>query len=323
MRSSFILIFLLYALTGCSGSSPTKKEAPAPESACQASKGFNVVGGTIIPETEFPASVLYDPGDRSMCSGTFVSSSVMITAAHCVSQFGKIQNPVPSSIALLQGPKPIFDGNQAIANQRIAQAVKVFMNPRNPLQFDELENHDVAVVVFPSGTHQEYSRISKTQPKMGDVVKLIGYGPSSLNTNTDEGKRVGTVSIAQVRQDQALVVKAYSSFGSGIASTYSSGAVSAPGDSGGTVLNQQNEVVGVMVGGNGHQTTIGNLLSAENREFLLNLGNNQNLQICGLTSECSESSTSGSSVATPSNGGATTPSNGGTTGPSSSQCQPT
>lgn len=102
--------------------------------------------------------------DLGMCTGTVVSSSLVITAAHCVDKASKIT-----------------------INGVTAEKSQFYMHPDWPRPGEELiKKRDVrvdsALIQFPAGSFnmKEYPRLLKRTPQVGEDFTIVGFGNSKL-----------------------------------------------------------------------------------------------------------------------------------------------
>ena len=120
-----------------------------------------VTDGVEISTSEFPSVVRLDLGD-ALCTGTFISSTTVITAAHCLESRNVVFfNRIPSS-----------------------KLVKNSAYSRNSL------SDDIGIAIFPQGTAPDQTNLLGRSPKPGESATIVGYGNSFYNTPFDE-KGVG------------------------------------------------------------------------------------------------------------------------------------
>lgn len=213
---------------------------------CTAPKaGLNVIGGTTIDAATFPFSKELAVRGGS-CSGTFVSSNVYITAAHCVYDDADASNYEVDGVT----------------------ASKVFYNPayRNARG---LENTDVGVLIFPDKTSTAYALLADRPAHASDEVTLVGFAPNSGNKSI---KRKGVNKVSEVASSGMLVLHRENA----------DGALSAPGDSGGTAL-LDGKLVANMTGGDTESSTeLSHLMAEENLSYLRRIRDQEKVRICGL-----------------------------------------
>lgn len=113
------------------------------------------------PESGFPYVVSISLDGRGMCTGSFVSDSLLITAAHCVDRFSSIS----------------YNGISAGRSD-------IFVNPGWPVTSDACAatspnpKYDIALVRFPQGTFrgQEVAKLLGRSPKEGEEFTIVGFG---------------------------------------------------------------------------------------------------------------------------------------------------
>lgn len=139
-----------------------------------------IIKGTVVPsDASSPTSSVrfiynvkpgQDKGD--MCSGTFISETLFLTAQHCVEGFPKTEVILGWS-ASDQSPK----GIKALAVHSYG---------------DSQRGKDLAVVQFPNGTHQgPVFRLSFAAPESDDKLMIFGFGRDQKKGPTKPALRTG------------------------------------------------------------------------------------------------------------------------------------
>jgi hypothetical protein len=182
---------------------------------------------------------LEDGAPKSRCTGTFVSSNTMITAAHCVppdSSPGVVYLPVTSQL---------LDMSRVSADAVVGTGVRakrVFRNdyPTTLINDTRLTRKDLAVVVFPDGTAPAMLDIAAEAGAAGDEVTLVGFGITHLDEERrDEDltarKRVGHNVLVENEVTRSHE-DAYFLAGSAENGGDSAHAIASHGDSGGPLL---------------------------------------------------------------------------------------
>ncbi|RYG17682.1 S1 family peptidase [bacterium] len=206
-----------------------------------------IVNGTMGWFHEQPAVVaLYDSENDGLCTGTFISDSEVLTAAHCTGGLGADDETgeVSGQMSLIQ----IDDGPNGRQVKVLANSVRIIRDPRWDDLSSEVNNFDLAIVKFPARTWGTKAKISARQAQVGDDVEMFGYGLDQ-DSGSDDGSagyfRKGYNTVESVEGGFiAFTGYSYTSELGGHGSNASAG----QGDSGGPLF-VNNEIVGVVSGG--------------------------------------------------------------------------
>ena len=196
-------------------------------SSCASTKDettLKITGGKLTQSHPAVVRLLIQSGEnQEICTGTFISDSVVLTAAHCLNR--------------ASGDLVKFGDATALSYQRNPKFM--YHIPGIPgLDATEL---DMALVRFQKGTSSSYLSIAQSAAKAGERVSIVGYGLSELfASKSDDLKREGTALIADRREGRYFIAGS-----DGRARDVASGPVSpkaqyasiAPGDSGGPLLS--------------------------------------------------------------------------------------
>ncbi len=122
-----------------------------------------------VPESGFPEVVRLTNNDGGTCTGSFLSDSLLITAAHCVHRAKTVK-----------------------VNDVVIDRTKIYIHPKWPLTGSDCntvadKRYDVAVLQFPPNTHKAETivRFATRQPREGESFKIVGYG-NNLITQFDK-----------------------------------------------------------------------------------------------------------------------------------------
>jgi secreted trypsin-like serine protease len=186
---------------------------------------------------EYPSVVLLHistgPFSGSICTGTFVNDSQVVTAAHCVYDVLKAGRPASSLT---------FDKPQSGGSSKRVAATSLKYHPGYTVVPGRLSNHDVAVVTFPRYSAPATTKLYPRTPYIGQKFTIVGFGvndykydASGQQTGSGSGvKRKGENQIDQV--DNGMIKF------SGVPTAYDTevslgkDAASGSGDSGGPML---------------------------------------------------------------------------------------
>lgn len=162
----------------------------------------------------------------SSCSGTFVSDSILITAAHCIEDAG--------------------NGPTVLASNRRIKHIKRFMHPRYTNSGSgSMAAFDVAVIQFPAKTFLgKPAAVSDTVLKKGDEISIVGFGGTAVGDMVVDQNGNASVPVLE-RANQAMMGKnivdiaatgviSYLGVNRGTGTGVDSS--SAPGDSGGAIF---------------------------------------------------------------------------------------
>jgi V8-like Glu-specific endopeptidase len=205
----------------------------------QTTTDLKITNGVLASDSDFPAVVQLTNTNNRSCTGTFISDSLLVTAAHCL---GK---PTNDSTGIGEGG--ILYGSRP--SVRAYTAVPYPGHKIGPL--------DLAVIDFGQGAAPDVAGLATRQPNAGDGITIVGFGYNDTINKTGIGtKRVGYNTIGSV--DGGMI-----DF-TGVAQTTSgtpdgSNAASSNGDSGGPLFIDGNALAGTTSGG--HVDASGNKVS--------------------------------------------------------------
>lgn len=151
-RSCFGILVLLSCLF-CGCKHLPKEPSPSDIKITQgiAESGFPYVVKITITRTD---------SSKGNCTASFLSDSLAITAAHCLS-----------------GARMVHYGNVQVTSENVFVHPNWKVGPNGTVARESIRN-DLALIRFPAQTYQgaEYARMSQTLPGVNDTVKIIGFG---------------------------------------------------------------------------------------------------------------------------------------------------
>ncbi len=168
----------------------------APSNASQ----VKVTNGREVAESEYPSVILlYDKAEGAICTGTFITATVVLSAAHCT-MGGEVDadgNVIDHVISIIKITDPI-----AKKAELIADSVKVVRNPLWDKNAKNVNKWDLSLITFPEGTSAAVSALAAVPAKAGDQLTIVGYGLNQM-ANTSDGssagvKREGTNKVTSV-----------------------------------------------------------------------------------------------------------------------------
>lgn len=142
---------------------------------------LKVTNGRSILETEYPSVVLlvsFSNEGESICTGTFVNDSQLITAAHCVEGLDS-QQPKLAYVKEVNGELSLA----AVAQNFVRHPEYNFADGVNP--------KDVAVVNFPANSAPAVSKIAAATPALDETLTIVGFG-NNENFIDDAGRQTGS-----------------------------------------------------------------------------------------------------------------------------------
>ncbi len=158
---------------------------------------IQVTNGRQIRESDFPAVVLLVANSsqgQSICTGTFVNSSQVVTAGHCLEGL----NP--------NRPEMYYAAQDSSGNVKaVARAISFKRNPSYSISLG-VSKSDLGVLTFPEGTAPATVALATVAPKAGDKLTIVGYGNNENYPSATEGvggsgagvKRAGSNEIGEV-----------------------------------------------------------------------------------------------------------------------------
>lgn len=123
---------------------------------------------------------------QSICTGTFVNDSQLITAGHCVEGL----NSEEPELYFVRAEGLTEDG---LPDYRpVAKADNFIRHPKYSIKLNNgVNRYDLSIVNFPEGTAYEYSDIATQTPETGAALTIVGYG-NNQHYATSSGEFVGS-----------------------------------------------------------------------------------------------------------------------------------
>lgn len=213
MRRAFFYIFFLMLLTSCQGKNEFTSEAPLPI-------GRGILNGTTTTQNEYP-SVGLVRGPDFICTGTLISSDVVLTAAHCT------DDENGNLVAL----KFTLDSKYSSSSSNFVQVTSIRRNTTRDMALLKLATP--ITTVRPS----ELALSAVTNSQLNRMVNIVGYGNSATTFvgGTQQDSGAGTK-----RKGQSLLFKFADSNYSLVSKPSTSQQVICPGDSGGPLYFTSN-----------------------------------------------------------------------------------
>ena len=157
-----------------------------------------VTNGTEIGNEDFPGVVLlYDAKIGSICTGSFVTETVVLTAAHCtmggeVDRFGEVDH----QLEIIE-----IDGNDKSSARVVASSTRVVRNPLWDFAGRNVNRYDLGLVFFEPGVAKDVVSLASEPAKVGDDFVIVGYGLNTSTANDPSSariKRMGNNTVSQI-----------------------------------------------------------------------------------------------------------------------------
>lgn len=234
----------------------------------QSSSDVKVTNGREVQEGEFDSVVLLvDQKAGSICTGTLIRPTVVLTAAHC-SMTGSID-----SEGNVRGELSVVKVRDFAKKEveLIATSSRIVRNPLWDANGKNVNKFDLGLVFFDKPLPFEVSELASRPAQVGDNVEIVGYGLNQSGNIFDSSsagvKRFGTNRVQNLNDG-------FIQFSGANKTTTANGTNSSAssGDSGGPLFIK-GQVAGVTSGGGwgGFGKTVSlyiNLWSPESQAFL-------------------------------------------------------
>lgn len=167
LKKALIFLVFLTFLTGCGGGSGGSEASSSDNSLCVTP--LRVLGGAScsnLPSPVVGLSIQYDDGTSGLCSGSVISSTAVLTAAHC------FLGAATSSV-------DVYNSKETISGTTITLhpgvAVSITGEVRNDLAMVTLSKPFADIAPL---------RVASTSPRVGTELLVYGYG---LDDNGNAG----------------------------------------------------------------------------------------------------------------------------------------
>jgi Trypsin len=214
-----------------------------------------VVGGTAQVSDSFAAPVAFievslSPGVEA-CSGTLISPSVVMTAAHCVyrmSSAGALLGIArPSDISVRVGSRDVSDSTLGTAAGVIA------VLPQPHYRWDGTRRfHDIALLALDRAVPEAPALLAEQRPDPGKELLIAGYGRASATSAPRGALRTGMIEAASPASCRRLSESFDPSWlfcGAAAAIPAMPGGTACYGDSGGPAFSHENTDSNIVVEG--------------------------------------------------------------------------
>jgi hypothetical protein len=158
-----------------------------------------VTNGREVGENEYPSVVLlYDKVQGGICTGTFITPTVVLSAAHCT-MAGKVDadGNVDLTMSLIKVTDPVNKKAEFLA-----ESVSIVRNPLWDKNGRNVNKYDLSLITFPAGTAKAVSELASVPAKAKDKFTIVGFGLNQMKdmSNGDSAgvKREGVNAVSSV-----------------------------------------------------------------------------------------------------------------------------
>jgi len=291
-RQSLGVAFMVLLLPSCNSGGSAPPSAPICSPGENNNAAMMIDSGKLIAVTSQNkvGAVLYsetrvDDTSAEACTATAVSTSTVLTAAHCLFKptLGNNNGDVKNAYGrVLNKTFCVSD----FSLKRVCSD-RVYIDPSyyDP-NIDPQKGLDFGFVVFPEGTFSEYFPVARIEVDVADPIVMVGFSPLNISDISQGSKRFGWNQISAIDDFSSfknpLIFSEYNSTFDAVAANR--------GDSGGPLLTTSCEIAGIaslrgevigQVDGSYHTNLTSSTVSAA--LYRLWLENGKDGYICGLT----------------------------------------
>jgi secreted trypsin-like serine protease len=137
---------------------------------------YAIINGVEVNEDDHPSVVcLYNEKTGEICTGTFVTPTLVLTAAHCIGGEQNKKGQVDVELSIVEF-LDIKKGKYLVHGR----STRAFRHPYW-IRRSGSNGWDLGLVEFKKGVSLGFSEISSQKIGAGDKVDLVGYGTDQMN----------------------------------------------------------------------------------------------------------------------------------------------